>query len=200
MAETSISPDAHVHPQSLVEPGASIGAGTRVWAFAHILAGATIGKDCNICDHTFIEGKVTVGDRVTVKCGVYLWDGVAVEDDVFVGPAAVFTNDGRPRSRQYPSSYPITTLEKGCSIGANATILPGVRVGRYGMVGAGSVVTKNIPAHALVFGNPARIRGYVCRCARQLPGTGSIVSCACGRRFRFASNQSDQECPIEELP
>src|SRR5450759_2352805 len=104
-----------IHPQALVESGASIAAGTRVWAFAHILPGAVIGGDCNICDHTFVEGKVRIGNRVTLKCGVYLWDGVVLEDDVFIGPCATFTNDLRPRSQQHPACYPATTLRQGCS-------------------------------------------------------------------------------------
>src|ERR1043166_2771235 len=116
------------HPLAAVDKGAVIGKGTRIWAFAHIAKGAAVGKDCNICDHTFIEGKVRVGDRVTVKCGVYLWDGVVVEDDVFIGPSAVFTNDPRPRSKQNLQEYPRTVLREGCSIGANATVLPGLTI------------------------------------------------------------------------
>lgn len=137
-----------------------IGAGTRVWAFAHILPGAILGRDCNICDYVFIEGKAVVGDRVTVKCGVQLWDGVVLEDDVFVGPNATFTNDRFPRSRQYLPDYPTTLVRTGASIGANATILPGITIGAHAMVGAGAVVTRSVPAHAVVVGNPARIVGY----------------------------------------
>jgi acetyltransferase-like isoleucine patch superfamily enzyme len=138
-----------------------VGEGTRVWAFAHVLPGARIGADCNICDHVFVESDVVIGDRVTVKCGVQLWDGVRVGDDVFVGPNVTFTNDPFPRSKVYPDAFPTTTIGAGASIGANATILPGVSVGRSAMVGAGSVVTKDVPPHAIVVGNPARITGYV---------------------------------------
>jgi len=148
------------HPQAIVETK-TIGKGTRVWAFAHILPGAVIGSECNICDHVFIENKVTMGDRVTIKCGVQLWDGVILEDDVFVGPNATFTNDPFPRSRQYPAEFPQTHVRKGASIGANATILPGLTIGQNAMVGAGAVVTRDVPPNAIVVGNPARITGYV---------------------------------------
>ncbi|MFZ4647377.1 MAG: WxcM-like domain-containing protein [Gemmataceae bacterium] len=148
------------HPQSLCE-SANIGNGTRVWAFAHILPKAVIGQDCNICDHVFIENDVVVGDRVTVKCGVQLWDGVRVENDVFIGPNATFTNDKFPRSRAYQEKLPTTVVETGASIGANATILPGITIGMRAMVGAGAVVTRNVPPRAVVMGNPARITGYV---------------------------------------
>jgi len=152
--------EVFVHPQGIVEAGAEIGANTRVWAWAHILAQAKIGKDCNICDHTFIENEVVIGDRVTIKCGVYLWNGITIEDDVFVGPNATFTNDKFPRSKQRPAKYCETKICKGASIGANATILP-VTIGAGAMVGAGTVVTKDVPPNAIVTGNPASIVGYV---------------------------------------
>lgn len=148
-----------VHPQALVE-SPHIGPGTRVWAFAHVLPGARIGADCNICDGVFVEGDVVVGDRVTVKGGVQLWDGTRLGDDVFVGPNATFTNDPFPRSRQRPARFPETVVEDGASLGANCTILPGLRIGRRAMVGAGAVVTRSVPPNAIVVGNPARIVGY----------------------------------------
>lgn len=148
------------HPNAIVE-SVKVGKGTRIWAFAHILPGASIGEECNLCDHTFIENDVTLGDRVTVKCGVQLWDGITVEDDVFIGPNATFTNDLFPRSKQFPQSFARTLIRKGASIGANATILPGLTIGQYAMVGAGAVVTKDVPPYAIVVGNPARITGYV---------------------------------------
>ncbi len=148
-----------VHEKALCE-SENIGPGTRIWAFAHVLPGARIGADCNICDGVFVENDVSVGDHVTVKCGVQLWDGVTLEDNVFVGPNATFTNDIRPRSKQYPETFLRTTVEAGASIGANATILPGIRIGRNAMVGAGAVVTRSVPPNAIAVGNPARIVGY----------------------------------------
>jgi UDP-2-acetamido-3-amino-2,3-dideoxy-glucuronate N-acetyltransferase len=151
--------DFFVHPQGLCE-SSQVGARTRIWAFAHVVQGARIGSDCNICDGVFVEGEATVGDRVTVKSGVQLWDGVELRDDVFVGPNATFTNDRFPRSRQWLGEYARTVVHEGASIGANATILPGLDIGRGAMVGAGAVVTQSVPAHAIVTGNPARITGY----------------------------------------
>jgi UDP-2-acetamido-3-amino-2,3-dideoxy-glucuronate N-acetyltransferase len=151
---------AFIHPKAICE-SKNVGSGTRIWAFAHVLPGAQIGADCNVCDGVFIENDVIVGDRVTLKCGVQLWDGLRLEDDVFVGPNATFTNDRFPRSRQHPENFPLTTIQKGASIGANATLLPGVVVGRDAMVGAGAVVTRNVPPRAIVIGNPARIVDYV---------------------------------------
>ncbi len=148
------------HPQALVETD-RIGPGTRVWAFAHVLRGAAIGAECNVCDHVFIENDVVVGDRVTIKSGVQLWDGVRLEDDVFVGPNATFTNDPFPRSRQRPAKFPETWVRTGASIGANATVLSGLTIGRHAMVGAGAVVTRSVPPYAVVVGNPARIVRYV---------------------------------------
>lgn len=149
-----------VHANALCESD-SIGDGTRIWAFAHILPGAIIGADCNICDGVFIEGDVVVGDRTTIKCGVQLWNGVRLANDVFVGPNATFTNDNFPRSRQYPDKFLETVVHAGASIGANATILPGITIGSGAMIGAGAVITRSVPANAIVVGNPARITGYV---------------------------------------
>jgi acetyltransferase-like isoleucine patch superfamily enzyme len=151
-----IDPTAFVHPQALVDPGAQVGARTRVWAFAHVVAGAQVGADCNVCDHTFVEGKAVIGDRVTLKCGVYVWDGLVLEDDVFVGPNVTFTNDRYPRSRKHVD-YPTTRICRGASLGAGAVILPGLTVGERAMVGAGAVVTRDVPARVLVVGNPARV-------------------------------------------
>lgn len=149
-----------IHPAAIVDANVKIGKGTNIWAFSHVLDNATIGEDCNICDHVFIENHVKIGNRVTIKCGVQLWDGITLEDDVFIGPNATFTNDPFPRSKQYPSAYSTTLVCKGASIGANATILPGLTIHQNAMVGAGSVVTKDIPPNAIVRGNPAQIVGY----------------------------------------
>lgn len=149
-----------MHPNSLVETK-NIGEGTRIWAFVHILPGAKIGSDCNLCDHVFIENDVIIGDRVTIKSGVQIWDGIQIDDDVFIGPNVTFTNDPFPRSKHYSDNYSRTVVRKGASIGANATILPGIEIGRKAMVGAGAVVTKSIPPNAIVVGNPARIVNYV---------------------------------------
>lgn len=163
-----VHPDAFLHTHALVDEGAWVGARTRVWAYAHVLAQAVVGDDCNLCDHTYVEGGVVLGDRVTVKCGVYLWDGVTAEDDVFIGPAAVFTNDLVPRSGLREKPWAETRLERGASIGANATVLAGNRVGRYAMVGAGAVVTCDVPDFALVVGVPARQVGWVAADGTQL--------------------------------
>jgi acetyltransferase-like isoleucine patch superfamily enzyme len=158
------------HPSAIVE-SKQIGSETRIWAFVHILPGAKIGAECNLCDHVFVENDVVVGDRVTIKSGVQLWDGVRIEDDVFVGPNVSFTNDPFPRSKQYPEEFEKTCVREGASIGANATILPGVTIGKNAMVGAGSVVTADIPPNAVVSGNPARIVSYVAQSQR-----GNVVA------------------------
>ena len=145
-----------IHPSADVQ-SKQIGEGTRIWQFVVVLPGAVIGRDGNICSHCFIENQVVVGDRVTVKCGVQLWDGVTLEDDVFVGPNATFTNDLAPRSRNAAAQLLPTLVRKGASIGANATILPGLTIGEGAMVGAGAVVTKDVPSRTLVVGNPARV-------------------------------------------
>jgi acetyltransferase-like isoleucine patch superfamily enzyme len=138
-----------------------IGPNTRIWQFVVILPDARIGADCNICSHVLIENDVIIGDRVTVKSGVQLWDGLRIEDDVFIGPNVTFTNDPFPRSKQYPTAFPITTVKAGASIGGGATILPGITIGKGAMVGAGAVVTKSVPHHAVVVGNPARVVRYL---------------------------------------
>src|SRR4051812_46672359 len=147
------------HPQAICE-ATEVGRNTRIWAFAHVLPGARIGSECNICDSVFIENDVTIGDATTVKCGVQLWDGTRLGRGVFVGPNVTFANDRFPRSKQPPPSYTRTIVEDGASIGANATILPGVTIGAGAMVGAGSVVVRDVPSRAVIVGNPAGVIGY----------------------------------------
>lgn len=164
--------DYFVHSHALVESD-KIGVGSRIWAFAHVLAGAEIGADANICDHVFIENDVILGDRVTVKCGVQLWDGVHLADDVFVGPNATFTNDPAPRSKQRPEKVLRTTVRAGASIGANATIRAGVTIGPGALVSDGAVVMRDVPPNAIVSGNPAHIVGY--RNSPQVPTVSQLV-------------------------
>ncbi|WP_449557202.1 acyltransferase [Huaxiibacter chinensis] len=139
----------------------NIGEGTSIWQFVVVMEDAKIGKNCNICANSLIENDVVIGDNVTVKSGVYIWDGVEIEDNVFIGPCVAFTNDKRPRSKEYPEAFLKTIVRKGASIGANATILPGIEIGEKAMVGAGSVVTKNVPQYAVVVGNPAKIVEWI---------------------------------------
>ncbi len=148
--------DAFVHPSADVQT-ARIGAGTRIWQFVVVLAEARIGSDCNICAQCFVENDVEIGDRVTVKNGVSLWDGARIEDDVFIGPNVTFANDRFPRSKHHPGRFERIVIRRGASIGANATLLPGIEIGAGAMVGAGAVVTGDVPAHAVVVGNPARV-------------------------------------------
>lgn len=160
-----------IHPTADVQT-AAIGAGTRVWQFCVILPEANIGEGCNICAHVLIENDVRIGNNVTVKSGVQLWDGMSIADDVFIGPNVTFTNDLRPRSKQYPERFARTEVKRGASIGANATILPGVTIGEKAMIGAGAVVTRDVPDYATVVGNPATIIGYTNTSARPLSTQG----------------------------
>ncbi|KID57946.1 hypothetical protein JF50_04170 [Pseudoalteromonas luteoviolacea] len=139
----------------------SIGEKTRIWQFSVVLPGAVLGKNCNICAHTLIENDVIIGDNVTVKSGVYLWDGIRIEDNVFIGPCVAFTNDKYPRSKHFPEEFSKILIKEGASIGANATILPGLTLGEHCMIGAGSVVTKDVPPYAVVVGNPAKVVKYL---------------------------------------
>ena len=149
-----------IHPLSDVQ-SQNIGEGTRIWQFCVVLPDSAIGRNCNICANVLIENDVVVGDNVTIKSGVQLWDGVRIEDNVFVGPNVTFTNDLVPRSKRYPAAFARTTIKKGASIGANSTIVAGHTIGEYALVGAGSVVTKDIPAYTVWYGNPARQKGYI---------------------------------------
>lgn len=145
-----------IHSSADVHPDATIGDGTRIWQNVVVLAGAQIGRDCNLNAHTLVEGGAIIGDRVTLKCGVYVWDGIVLEDEVFCGPNATFTNDPRPRSRQRPARFATTVVRRGASIGAGAVILPGLTIGEGALIGAGAVVTRDVPAGETWVGNPAR--------------------------------------------
>jgi UDP-2-acetamido-3-amino-2,3-dideoxy-glucuronate N-acetyltransferase len=177
------------HPAALVE-SKSIGKGTRVWAYAHVMAKAVVGENCNIGDHCFVESGAVIGNRVTIKNGVSVWDHIRIEDDVFLGPNAVLTNDLWPRSGDRNWRASETVIEKGATIGANATILCGIRIGSHAMIGAGAVVTKNVPPFSLCYGNPARVRGWVCICTRKLAFRRKTAICVqCGRGFRKAGEK-----------
>ncbi len=147
----------YIHSSAEVAASARIGVGTRIWQNCVVLDDVAIGADCNICFSCFIERGVRIGNRVTVKNGVYLWEGLTIEDDVFIGPNATFCNDRQPQSRIPPAQWLETVLERGCSIGAGAVILPGIRIGSGALVGAGAVVTRDVPINKLVVGNPARV-------------------------------------------
>ena len=169
-----------VHPQGICE-SEDVGEGTTIWAFSHVLPGASIGRNVNINDHVFVENDVVIGDRVTVKSGVQVWDGTEQQDDVFIGPNVTFTNDRFPRSKQYPESFARTVIESGASVGGGAVLLPGIRVGRKAMVGAGAVVTRNVPPFAIVVGNPARITGYTNSAGvRMTPAPTSVTTAGPG--------------------
>ena len=158
---TVAAPGYFVHALADCQASA-IGPGTTIWQFTVVLAQARIGRNCNICSHCFIENDVVLGDNVTVKCGVYLWDGLAIEDGVFIGPNVTFTNDKQPRSKVYPERFLRTVLKAGASIGGGAVLLPGLTIGKRAMIGAGAVVTRDVPDDGVVYGNPARLQriGY----------------------------------------
>ena len=181
------SPSCFVHPKGLCE-STKVGEGTRVWAFAHVLDGAVVGRDCNICDHAFIEGGAVLGDRVTVKNAVLIWDRVTVEDDVFLGPNMIFTNDFTPRAHVKKSRDELlpTVVRRGATIGANATIVCGVTLGEHAFVAAGTTVTRDVAAHAIVRGCPGRAVGWACACGLPLP---EELSCRCGDRYELVDGK-----------
>lgn len=204
MALQTITP-RFVHPSALCESD-RVGEGTRIWAFAHVMDGALIGRQCNIGGHVFIERGARIGDGVVIKNGVTVWNGVTIEDCAFIGPGVVFTNDRYPRSRQLPEArdryaseetwLEPTVVRRGASIGAGATILCGLTIGAYAMVAAGSLVARSVPDHRLVSGSPARSVGWVCVCGRRL---GEWLSCGvCGRKYRLEAQRllrEDQASP-----
>jgi UDP-2-acetamido-3-amino-2,3-dideoxy-glucuronate N-acetyltransferase len=189
--------DVFIHPKALVETK-SVGAGTRIWAFTHVMTGARIGKNCTIGDHCYVESGAIIGNNTVVKNGNMIWEGVRLEEAVFVGPHVFFTNDLYPRSRHLAEAnkryrdkqnwLQPTIVEQGASLGAGAVILAGITIGQYAMVAGGSVVTKRIRPYMLVMGNPARERGWVCRCGRKLNFRRGSVACQdCHLKFRLTS-------------
>jgi UDP-2-acetamido-3-amino-2,3-dideoxy-glucuronate N-acetyltransferase len=175
-----VADDYFVHPLAVCESD-RVGSGTRIWAFVHVLKGAVIGAHCNLGEGVFVESNVSIGNRCTIKNGVALWDFVTLEDGVFVGPSAVFTNDLRPRAfiRRPSRTFLPTVIKRGATIGANATIVCGVTIGKYAFIGAGAVVTRDVPDHALVVGNPGRIAGKVCYCGSKLDSSEYCAECRC---------------------
>lgn len=185
---------AFVHPNALCEADA-VGIGTRIWAFAHVMSGAQIGEGCNICDGAFVEGKVRLGNRVTVKNQAMIFDGVSVDDDVFLGPGVTFTNDLHPRAfiKRDGDALLATLVRHGATLGARVTVVCGVTIGEYSFAGAGAVIAADVPAHALVVGIPARQVGWVCRCGERL--TSDLVCPSCGSRF---AESAEGLAPAEE--
>lgn len=173
-----------VHPQGLCESG-DVGAGTRVWAFAHVLPGAKVGSGCNICDGAYVEAGAVLGDNVTVKNHTLVYEGVTCEDDVFLGPNVVFTNDLRPRAaiKRGREEFLATLVRRGASLGAGTVVVCGTTIGEHAFTGAGSVVTRDVPAHAFVAGNPARQKGWVCWCGQRLPEGLRCPDCETGYRL-----------------
>lgn len=189
--------DYFVHESSYVDEGCTIGEGTKIWHFSHIMKGCRLGKKCNIGQNVVISPGVVLGDGVKIQNNVSVYTGVVCEDGVFLGPSCVFTNVINPRAFiERKSEYRKTTIKKGASVGANATIVCGHDIGRYAFVGAGSVVTKDVPDYAMVYGVPAEVRGYVCRCGEQIHfSNGEAVCPACGKRYHM----SGKDYHIEEI-
>ncbi len=186
---------AFVHERALCESD-DIGEGTRVWAFAHVMKNVRIGAGCNVGDHAFLESGAVVGDRVTIKNCVLVWDKVTIEDDVFLGPNMVFTNDMNPRAafKKSADAFLPTRVKRGASIGANATIVCGTTIGECAFVGAGSVVIRDVPAYAIVVGNPAKRIGWMCACGNKLPKLADArTACTCGRQYVLRSEKTGLE-------
>ena len=181
----------HIHPTAIVNKTAKIGEGTKIWHFVHVRENAKIGKNCILGHAVYVDRNVKIGNRVKLENRANLYDGVTIEDDVFVGPNVTFTNDLYPRSSSNDWKIVPTLVKKGASVGAGSVVVCGITLGEYAMVGAGSIVTNDVPAHALVFGNPARIRGFVCVCGRNLVEEKKqsklvLMTCTnCGRKFKI---------------
>ena len=183
-----------VHPTAVVDDGAVIGTGTQIWHFSHVMAGAVLGENCRLGQNVFVGRDVKIGNRVKIHNNVSVYENVTLEDDVFCGPSAVFTNVREPRSafpKNPATGFLPTRVARGATIGANATIVCGVTIGTQSFIGAGSVVTKDVPPYALVYGNPARVRGWMCACGQRLPfptaqSMGQAACAACGRVYELA--------------
>lgn len=187
--------DFFVHESSYIDEGCTIGKGTKIWHFTHIMGKSEIGKNCNIGQNVVISPNVQLGDGVKIQNNVSVYEGVTCEDDVFLGPSCVFTNVINPRAFiERKAEYRKTTIKKGASIGANATIVCGHDIGKYAFVGAGSVVTKNVPDYAMVYGVPAEIKGYVCQCGQQLGFEEKETNCElCGKKYRINDKSEVEE-------
>ena len=184
-----MSEKAFIHPSAIVDEGAVLGAGTKIWHFCHVMSGTRIGARCSFGQNCFVSSRVTIGDNARVQNNVSIYDLVTLEDDVFLGPSMVFTNVLTPRAA-FPrkEGYAPTLVRKGATIGANATVICGHEIGEAAMIAAGAVVTKDVPAFALMAGIPARRIGWVCRCGERLP-TGDTPTCTCGRTYRLESGK-----------
>lgn len=181
------------HPAAIIDEGAGIGPGTRIWHFAHVCAGARIGAGCSLGQNVFVGNRVVIGDNVRIQNNVSVYDDVTLEDDVFCGPSMVFTNVINPRSHvPRKDEYKPTLVRRGATLGANATILCGHTIGRYAFVGAGAVVTKDVPDYALVIGTPARRIGWMCQCGIRLRGATGVIACECGKRYRISGDACEE--------
>jgi UDP-2-acetamido-3-amino-2,3-dideoxy-glucuronate N-acetyltransferase len=192
------APDFFVHQSSYLEADVVVGEGTRIWHFCHVLAGSRIGRRCNLGQNVMVGPNVRLGDNVKVQNNVSIYEGVELEDDVFCGPSTVFTNVVNPRSHvPRKHEYRRTLVRRGATLGANCTVICGVTIGSYAFVGAGAVVTRSVPDHALVTGNPARLRGWMCACGEKIAFAGTTAVCAaCGASYELR----DGGCVAAEAP
>ena len=185
--------NVYVHPTAIIDKEVSLGIGTKVWHFVHVMENAKIGKECVLADYVYVGRRVRIGNRVKLENRATVYEGVTIEDNVFVGPHVTFTNDPYPRSFNTDWKILHTLVKEGSSIGARTVIVCGITIGVYSLVGAGSVVTENVPPHALVCGNPARIRGFVCRCGRKLETEEKkkdhvLMKCpVCSEKYKIAT-------------
>jgi UDP-2-acetamido-3-amino-2,3-dideoxy-glucuronate N-acetyltransferase len=199
MRRVAEAADYFVHESAYVDEPVDIGAGTKIWHFSHVLAGSSIGEHCTVGQNVMIGPRVRIGNRVKIQNNVSVYEGVVIEDDAFCGPSMVFTNVATPRSgtpRNRPEDFAQTVVRRGATLGANCTIVCGHTIGEYAFVGAGSVVTSDIPAYALAYGNPARVRGYACECGVKLKLASAAALCrSCGRSYSFVDGALRKAAP-----